>query len=137
MSTSPARLAANRQNALRSTGPRSPEGKAASRRNAFKHGLAGAGDLAAAADDLALVAERAAAFEQELGATGALEQTLAHRVALLSVRLERAAVVRFRPAMRHRSARRWRRLLGPGRCRRRRRALRPKPSTRRSSVSPD
>ena len=37
--TSPARVAANRANALRSTGPRTVEGKAASSRNGTKHGL--------------------------------------------------------------------------------------------------
>jgi hypothetical protein len=35
----PAQIAANRANALKSTGPRTPEGKAASRFNALKHGL--------------------------------------------------------------------------------------------------
>ena len=33
------KIAANRQNALRSTGPKTPEGKAYSRTNALKHGL--------------------------------------------------------------------------------------------------
>ncbi len=33
------KLAANRQNAQKSTGPRTPEGKAQSRRNALKHGI--------------------------------------------------------------------------------------------------
>jgi hypothetical protein len=37
--SSPARLSANRRNALRSTGPKSLEGKAASSRNATTHGL--------------------------------------------------------------------------------------------------
>lgn len=39
MTCSPARLAANRANALKSTGPRSARGKARSARNATLHGL--------------------------------------------------------------------------------------------------
>jgi len=35
----PAQIAANRTNAQKSTGPRSVEGKAASRFNALKHGM--------------------------------------------------------------------------------------------------
>ncbi len=38
MPASPAQLAANRANAQHSTGPRTPEGKAASARNALSHG---------------------------------------------------------------------------------------------------
>ena len=38
--TSPAKIAANRRNAQRSTGPRTAAGKARARRNAFRHGLA-------------------------------------------------------------------------------------------------
>jgi hypothetical protein len=37
--TSPAQIAANRRNAQKSTGPRTANGKAASRLNALKHGL--------------------------------------------------------------------------------------------------
>ena len=92
MTTSAARLEANRQNALKSTGPKTAEGKAASRLNAFKHGMAGQGDVVGPEDDVQLVAERAAAFGRELAAVGGVGQLLAHRAALLSVRMERLAV---------------------------------------------
>jgi len=91
MSCSPARLAANRGNALRSTGPRTPEGKAKSRLNAFGHGLAGAGDLVGPHEDAELIASRALAFARELDAPGDVGFLLAHRAALLSVRMERSS----------------------------------------------
>ena len=92
MASSPARLAANRSNALKSTGPKSAEGKAVSRGNAFKHGLAGAGDLVAPGEDLTVIGDRSAAFVEELGAVGRVGRLLAHRAALLSVRMEQSAV---------------------------------------------
>ena len=55
--TSEERSAINRQNAANSTGPKSPEGKAASRRNAIKHGLR-ADALALPNEDAAVVAAR-------------------------------------------------------------------------------
>lgn len=90
-STSPARLAANRRNALKPTGPQSPEGKTASRLNAFKHGLAGEGALLAPGEDAKLVERRASTFARELDAVGELGGLLAHRAALLSVRMQRAS----------------------------------------------
>ncbi len=91
MSTSPARLAANRQNASKSTGPKSAEGKAASRLNAFQHGMAGQGDLLAVGEDAAQVARRASAFVRELGATGEAGLILAQRAAVLSIRMQKSA----------------------------------------------
>ncbi len=55
MSISEARIAANRLNSQKSTGPRSVEGKAQSRQNALKHGLT--------AKQLVLPTEDAAALE--------------------------------------------------------------------------
>lgn len=59
--TSSRRTAANQANAQRSTGPRSPEGKAQAARNAFKHGLTipVALDASAAAEIEALARELA------------------------------------------------------------------------------
>ena len=91
MACSAARLAANRQNALRSTGPKSAAGKAASRQNAFQHGMAGAGDVLGPGEDETLVASRSAAFRVELGATTEVTQLFAHRAAVLSIRMERLA----------------------------------------------
>ncbi len=91
MSCSPARLASNRRNAQESTGPKSAEGKAASRLNALRHGMAGAGDVLAPGEDARLVASRAAAFTREFGAVDEMGRILAHRAALLSVRMEKSA----------------------------------------------
>ncbi len=55
--TSKERSTINRQNAANSTGPRSDAGKAASRRNAIKHGLR-AEALALPNEDVAVVAAR-------------------------------------------------------------------------------
>ncbi len=91
MSTSLAQIAANQRNALKSTGPKTSEGKAASRLNAFRHGMAGEGLLLAPGEDSKLVEFRARAFVDELGAVGEVGDLLAHRAALLSVRMEQAA----------------------------------------------
>ena len=48
------KAAANRQNALKSTGPKTPDGKAAVRLNALRHGLLSEEDLLPGENDEAL-----------------------------------------------------------------------------------
>ena len=87
---SAARLAANRANAARSTGPQTEAGKARSRANALKHGLTGAG-VVLADEDAALVDEQLGLVLEEFAPSTFLGHHLARRAALLAVR-ERKAV---------------------------------------------
>ena len=87
---SPARLAANRANAAKSTGPRTPEGKARSRANAVKHGLTGAG-VALPGEDAALIEEQFMLIQEQHAPQTYLVMTLARRLALLPLRKARAA----------------------------------------------
>ena len=89
MACSEAQREANRQNSQRSTGPKTAEGKEASRRNALKHGMTGAG-VVMPGEDQFLVAER---FE-DLAAKFAPDDdpfalVLAQKAAMLWVRGER------------------------------------------------
>src|SRR4051794_21535761 len=90
MSTSQARIAANRRNPQLSTGPKTEEGKQKSRAKALKHGLTGAGVVLPEKDAIE-VERRAVAFAEELNATGEVGHALARRAALSSVRMERGA----------------------------------------------
>lgn len=90
MPSSPARLAANRANARLSTGPKTEAGKAASRGNALKHGMAGE-DLALPGEDAAEVDRRFEAMEGDLRPSTELSRYLVRRAALMTVRVERCA----------------------------------------------
>ncbi len=90
MPASEARIAANRRNAERSTGPKTVEGKEQSRRNALKHGLAGAG-VVLPEKDAAEVDRKAEAYARELNAVDEVGRDLARRAALNAVRMDRAA----------------------------------------------
>jgi hypothetical protein len=89
MPTSEARIRANQQNAAKSTGPRTVEGKEKSRQNALKHGLTGAGVVLLEADAAELT-RRTAQFSEELVPIGEVGERLVARVALHSLRMDRA-----------------------------------------------
>jgi len=88
-----AKTSANRRNALRSTGPRTPAGKARSSKNALRHGLL-AGEVVLPDVEKAEEWEdhRDATFE-DLDPVGRVEEVLVERVAAQSWRLGR--VVRY------------------------------------------
>jgi hypothetical protein len=84
-----AQVSANRSNAQKSTGPRTPEGKAAVAQNAVQHGLL--------AQEVVIKGENPGEFElyrdgmlEELAPAGQMESLLAARIVGLSWRLRRA-----------------------------------------------
>jgi hypothetical protein len=87
--SSVAQVEANRRNAEKSTGPRTPEGKARAAANAIRHGL-----LCEKAfidgEDAALFEEHCRSMKESLAPVGAIEEELADRVAAQSWRLRRA-----------------------------------------------
>jgi hypothetical protein len=94
--TSEAKLAANRHNARKSTGPRGAAAKARTRFNAWRHGLAAVGDVAMAAqlEPLARQFANGARDPRELGAAriAAQAQLELARVRKLKVDLLERAV---------------------------------------------
>ena len=87
MQVSEARLAANRRNALLSTGPRTPEGKVVSRANALKHGLCA---TVVVPEDLTLVRAREADLFDALRPQNQYQARLVEHVAIWSVRVDRS-----------------------------------------------
>ena len=83
-----AQTAANQRNAKKSTGPRTAGGKAASRRNAMTHGLAGGADVLHD-EDFALVDERVEAYRASFRPADACAETLVAQMAIDSLRLDR------------------------------------------------
>jgi hypothetical protein len=88
--TSPARIAANRRNAQKSTGPMTQEGKAASSRNALRHGLTARQIVCREEREEDFAAFRTA-LRDALAPADAVEEQMAERIALLSWRLRRTA----------------------------------------------
>jgi hypothetical protein len=87
---SAAQIEANRLNARKSTGPRTPEGKAKAAQNAIKHGLFAREGVIRGEDREEFEVHREMLLEQ-LNPAGPLEGILAARIVDLTWRLRRAA----------------------------------------------
>ncbi|WP_435019358.1 hypothetical protein TA3x_001254 [Tundrisphaera sp. TA3] len=88
MTCSPARLAANRANARKSTGPTSPEGRRKSSRNALKHGMTGEG-IVLPPDEAAEVDASTAQLVAEMKPSGLMGRMLLRRIAVFHHRLDK------------------------------------------------
>src|SRR3954470_17646791 len=86
MIVSEARIAANRRNALKSTGPRTEEGKQRSRANALKHGLCAS---VVVAEDVTLVQQRTSDWFEALKPQNEFHSWLVDEVAIISLRIDR------------------------------------------------
>jgi hypothetical protein len=86
--TSDKQAKANRQNARKSTGPKTPEGKAVARLNAVKHGLLSQ-DVLLPGEDEAALKELGERMRAELQPVGELESLLVERIIAAQWRLRR------------------------------------------------
>src|SRR5690349_17910810 len=82
------RLAANRANAAKSTGPRSEQGKRNAAFNALKHGVASRASLVRGEDPIDLK-ELSDAMERDLRPRGALQRELVGRIVCICWKLRR------------------------------------------------
>jgi len=90
---SESRLAANRENAQKSTGPATPEGKAKSSLNAVKHGLTGATVLFTNPDDAKNYARHVADYQYQFQPVGPEERALVQSIADIRWRLDTVPVL--------------------------------------------
>lgn len=88
-SVSAARLRANRENALKSTGPKTAEGKKRSRANALKHGLTGSGVVLAEEEERTLP-EEVEKWSAELNPENEVDRVLVETLVLSVRKLRRA-----------------------------------------------
>ena len=86
--TSDKEAKANRRNALKSSGPKTPEGKATVRHNALRHGLLSR-DILLPGEDEAALRELGEHLWDELQPVGALESLLVNRIISSTWRLQR------------------------------------------------
>ena len=92
MSTSEARIIANRANALKSTGPKTEAGKLQSRRNSLQHGLRSEGVVLLPADEAKLL-ERRESWGRVLRPVDEVEGFLVEQAILHSVKFDRLTMV--------------------------------------------
>lgn len=84
-------IAANKKNAMQSTGPRTPEGKRASSKNARKH-LVFANDVVAEGEDRTLFTQLLDQLVEELSPETQIEMSIVERIAITGWRERRLAV---------------------------------------------
>src|SRR5215217_7372323 len=89
------RIAANRANAQKSTGPKTPEGRAASKMNAVKHGILSREVLASGEDHQELTALQEW-FHEELQPVGPIEVMLLGQIVATHWRLRRVLAAESR-----------------------------------------
>ncbi|MFN0165034.1 MAG: hypothetical protein ACKV22_01275 [Bryobacteraceae bacterium] len=87
--SSPAQFQANRANALKSTGPRSPEGKAASARNPLKHGLRSREVVLKGVESVDEFEQLRDSFYLQFSPVGSVETSLVDRMVAAEWRLRR------------------------------------------------
>ena len=80
---------ANRRNAAKSNGPKTPEGRAAVRHNALKHGLTAAEIILPTAEDKLEFEQFQASFEEECQPVGPIEQVLVEDIVANRWRMNR------------------------------------------------
>ena len=85
-------MRANRQNARKSTGPKTPEGKAVARLNALKHGLLSQPILLPNEDEASLM-QLSERLHSQLQPVGELESLLVERIVAAAWRLRRVLAV--------------------------------------------
>jgi hypothetical protein len=83
-----AQIIANRRNAQKSTGPRTPEGKAVASQNSVRHGLSAAKDVISSESQADFDLHRDRIID-ELEPDGPMESILVDRIVTLSWRLKR------------------------------------------------
>ena len=99
---------ANQQNAQKSTGPKTEEGKMRSRRNALKHGLTGNGTVLSRADE-ARLQSKLEQMRKDIEPITKLEDEMVKRMALASLRMAKCVKKEFAELerARKRAIKRW------------------------------